>query len=171
MGDPIELVALRAAGWDYDATAAIGSAADRTAERDAALKAAEATLATMKKSEGRAGGPSPQEIERAAKAVTEASAAKERAVKRRAEAPHKSVRVKPLQRHHFSSALQRMSVVAHVQGMRAGDGRAEEAVGSYPNPNQNQNQNQTPGPNTNRKPNTNPNPNPTLTLTLTLPLP
>ena len=33
-----------------------------------------------------------------------------------------------MQRHHFSSALQRMSAVAHVKGLKDAAGRKEEAV-------------------------------------------
>ena len=128
MGDPIEVTALRSIGWHYNATTSTAAVADRSAERDAAVKQAETALTATKRREGTAQAPTALDLRRAEEAVTSAKASRERAAARRASAPHKGLSVRPVQRHHFSSALQRMSVVALARGLRGEDGRAEDTV-------------------------------------------
>lgn len=133
MGDPIELAAIRAISWHFNASSSVASAADRSREKEEAVRQAEAALASAKKqgSQIKSGGNSPSdglEVKRAEEAVKAAQAARERAVARAKAAPHKGLSVRTIRRHHFSSALQRMSAVALAKGLRAEDGRAEDCV-------------------------------------------
>jgi cation-transporting ATPase 13A1 len=149
MGDPIELAAINAFGWSYDAATATASAIDPLPALDMALKQAEGALATAlvaaKRSAsggqggqavpGRATSTGPPaaaaaalEVQAATAKVDEAKAARERGVARRAAALHRGMTVRIVHRHHFASSLGRMSVVAHVKNLRTADGRSEDAV-------------------------------------------
>ena len=68
------------------------------------------------------------EVKVATTTLDDAKAARERGVARKAAALHKGMAVKIAHRHHFSSQLGRMSVVAHVRNMRGADGHADDAV-------------------------------------------
>ena len=125
LGDPIELAALRAIGWDYDAEKGVARAEDSVAAKEKALKEAEAKAAALQRQGDKA---SAADNRKAADGVEEARKAIARAERRRDNAAVKGVAVRPVQRHHFSSALQRMSTVAHVSGLKGDDGRREEAV-------------------------------------------
>ena len=125
LGDPIELAALRAIGWDYDADRGVAKAEDSVAAREKALKECEAKAGALQKQGAKA---SATDVRKAADAVDEAKKAIGRAERRRDNAAVRGVAVRPVQRHHFSSALQRMSAVAHVTGLKGADGRREEAV-------------------------------------------
>ena len=61
-------------------------------------------------------------------ALEQATRAKARAERRRESAAQRGLVVRPVQRHHFSSALQRMSTVARVKGLKGPDGKAEDTV-------------------------------------------
>ena len=149
MGDPIELAAITAFGWSYDAATATASAIDPLPALDLALKQAEGALvtalATSKRAasggqggqaaQGRATSTGPPaaaaaalEVQAATAKVDEAKAARERGVARRAAALHRGMTVRIVHRHHFASSLGRMSVVAHVKNLRTADGRSEDAV-------------------------------------------
>ena len=132
MGDPIELAALRALGWSFDSATATASAADPLPKLEAAVKQAEATLAAVKK---RAASATPEqrptalEMKRATEGIDEAKAARERGAARKKAALCRGVTVRIAHRHHFSSALGRMSVVAQVKGLANAPGaEAEDGV-------------------------------------------
>jgi magnesium-transporting ATPase (P-type) len=67
-------------------------------------------------------------VKRATEAVEEAKAARERGVSRKNSALYRGTSVTIGTRHHFSSALGRMSVVAHVKGFKADKGASAEDV-------------------------------------------
>ena len=138
MGDPIELAAIQSLGWTYDAPTATACATDRTPKLDAAVKAAEANLDKVRKRAQAAqagaaqpGGeppPTPLDMKRASEGVEEAKRARERGLARAKSALFRGVSVKIAHRHHFSSALGRMSVIATVRGLPDGGGSGGACV-------------------------------------------
>lgn len=139
MGDPIELAAVRALGWSFDAPSNTASAHDPVPKLDAALKTAEATLAAARKkasapqtttAAGGANAPNnlAAELKKATEGVEEAKAARERGVQRKNNAMYRGMSVKIVQRHHFSSSLGRMSVLAHVRNFKGEIGHGDKSA-------------------------------------------
>eukprot|EP00658_Telonema_sp_P-2_P035369 TRINITY_DN25737_c0_g1_i1.p1 TRINITY_DN25737_c0_g1~~TRINITY_DN25737_c0_g1_i1.p1 ORF type:complete len:1571 (+),score=461.62 TRINITY_DN25737_c0_g1_i1:80-4792(+) len=110
VGDPIEMAALRGVGWSYNGS-------DETAV-PGAWKATEATLGEM---EGTLAQMKPDDPKRA-DVNRKIEAANRRIAESKARAKRSLVSsVRIVQRHHFESGLQRMSVVARVTAASKGD--------------------------------------------------
>mmetsp|Transcript_79550 Transcript_79550/g.125471 ORF Transcript_79550/g.125471 Transcript_79550/m.125471 type:complete len:1593 (+) Transcript_79550:56-4834(+) len=105
MGDPIELAALKGVEWRYDSK----TTSSLPGNWDATQKAIASLEEQIKKFQQENNKEKKEQAEKDKKAAEERVVeAKERAKK----SPLKSVKI--LHRHHFSSKLQRMSVLAHI---------------------------------------------------------
>ena len=104
VGDPIEMAGLRGAGWTYDAATQTAKPGDGSEQTQAAA-AISARLAKLADKAGAEAQVLKQRVKDLHAAASQAKAAA-------ATSPLRAVRV--LCRHHFSSALQRMSVVVQV---------------------------------------------------------
>ena len=120
VGDPIETASLRGVGWVYDAKTQVASARAWESKE----KAAAATKDMLQKVE--------KEDAATIKTLTERIATFEReAAEARAEAKRCPVKgVKILQRHHFASKLQRMSVVCQVDPNPSAGGAGNRMSGT-----------------------------------------
>lgn len=107
LGDPIELAGLNGAGWHYDASNQ-SAAPENPSQKEKAVNELKIRLSATDAAEK-------QVLEKRLVAL-EKSLAQTISVASRSEV--KSVKI--LQRHHFSSALQRMSVVCDVTGVNGG---------------------------------------------------
>ena len=121
-GDPIELAALEGLGWEYEPKGQVATPGT-TARHKGTIAALEARVAGAPPPGAPAGAPPPPPLTETQKAAAaaELKAAKEALAAAEAKKSACAVRsVRILGRHHFASALQRMSTVADVEGANGG---------------------------------------------------
>ena len=121
-GDPIELAALEGLGWEYEPKGQVATPGT-TARHKGTIAALEARVAGAPPPGAPASAPPPPPLTETQKAAAaaELKAAKEALAAAEAKKSACAVRsVRILGRHHFASALQRMSTVADVEGANGG---------------------------------------------------
>jgi cation-transporting ATPase 13A1 len=137
VGDPIETAALEGIAWCYDARSQTSRPGD-TESLEKVIAALQkrleppAALTPQQVSEGAAQPPRLTDAQGAAirKELTAAQSALKAAQERRAKSRVSSVRI--VHRHHFSSALQRMSTIAHVTERSSGGSSYRSLVKGSP---------------------------------------